>query len=721
MKSPAPLFLALGLLTIADTASAQVYTPPSGGGSQPSSGGNNTTIVNRQQPQGQRQVAGNDMPWLDPATNVFQFDGKTFNVMDNHIFRARFEKFLNSPEASTESDQAYQGAIQEILDLLSPHNNPNPTEAYVKLQVAAQFSQDAKLCDSLANAIYRVWLASKSVTELQRLNTELESRRKKLDWNYDQWKDAEKLSEGPRQVGRGGQQQQQQQSTKPDNAGHIQRYIQRIAEVEATRVANKAKMELSEIESKLEFQSLIVQFFLQRRFQHVIMGARFYTEFFQDGNGRLQFEEGSDVEQAFAKSIGFNPTITTLDAFANEALRDVEQQVQSFDFLLEQGRTDGAARQLQQAFVMGEYLPVVQSIPRTKKVQVSDYVLNSFQLVNAIEVKDYTLAEELVNKMKAQASDFDYSKPTAAIGGAKLASMMRIRTAKNAALEGKNDVFEENIKAAAEIWPTNPMLKQEFGLLSDAGDVRSQAKLEFDRLLSTQSYRQIFDDKARFIAATVDDTERQDALNQIVNNILEIETSIKQADSLVKNGNAHAAWELIEKTFQKFPDDVPLSAKRSDLSTEVAEFVRALKTAENLENRDQTGSSLAWFLKAQRMYPLSDFASEGIDRLVNRILPDEAGSGFPETSGGDGGGIGSTSAGGPDDGFGGDGLVSPSFGGQYVKRCRRPNLPPTTARRRAVRRAIHPRDRDSDRSRTGRRESSNRPESMPCRPGACCP
>src|SRR5210317_1005690 len=166
------------------------------------------------------------------------------------------------------------------------------------------------------------------------------------------------------------------------------------------------------------------------------MAARFYTEFFTDGAGRLQFEEGSEVEQNFSKTIGFNPTITTLDAFANEAIRDVDQQVESFGFLVERGEIDGAMRQLQQAFVTGEFLPSVQSIPRERKREVLGYAQNSFQLVNSIEVKDYTLAEELVTKMREQASDFDHSKPTAAIEGAKLSSNMRIRSAKNAALKG---------------------------------------------------------------------------------------------------------------------------------------------------------------------------------------------------------------------------------------------------------------------------------------------
>lgn len=620
---------------------AQVYQPPpqgsqnTGGGS----GGTNTTIVNRQSSGGNRQVAGNDMPWLDPTNNVLSFDGKAFNVQDNQVFRSRFEKFLNAPEATSEMDDAYQQSIRDVLDALSPHKKPDLTAAVANLQYAAEFPQDARLCESLANAIYRVWLAKKSVHELNQINTQLDSRRRQLDWNFDQWKEPNKISSGPQRTGQGNNQQQQQanQVTNPANAGHVSRYVQRIAEVEAQRVANKAKMELSEIEAKLEFQGLIVQFFLQRRFQHVIMGARLYTEFFQDGAGRLQFEKGSDVEQTFAKSIGFNPTIATLDAFANEAIRDVDQSVEAFGFLLEQSEIDGATRQLQQAFLTGEYMPSVQRVARDDKRQVLGYAQNSFQLVNAMEVKDYTLAEDLVTEMRQQARDFDYSKPTAAIESAKIASTMRIRTAKNAALRGDNATYEENITAAAEIWPTNPELKAQFGIIADAGDVQEQAKLEFDRLLSTKSYRQIYENKARFIAATVDDQERQKALDQIVSNILEIETSMKQAAGFSKAGNPHMAWELIEITFRKFPDDVPLSAMRSDYSTEVAEFVRALKNAESLEQRNQTGSSLAWFLKSRRMYPQSQFAQEGIDRLVAKILPDDpAPSASPVPVGGGG-------------------------------------------------------------------------------------
>jgi hypothetical protein len=88
---------------------------------------------------------------------------------------------------------------------------------------------------------------------------------------------------------------------------------------------------------------------------------------------------------------------------------------------------------------------------------------------------------------------------------------------------------------------------------------------------------------------------------------------------------------------QRFPDDVALSAKRSDLATDVAPFVKALKNAENQEARKQYGSGLAWFLNARQIYPQSEFADEGIKRLVDRILPEEgggAGDSATETIGG---------------------------------------------------------------------------------------
>lgn len=637
LPSPGWLF-ALALLAV-PVARGQVFTPPSGGGTPGGGGGggNNTTIVNQQQPQsGNNQVVGNDVPFFDPKSETFFFDGKTWNITDNRLFRARFEKYLNMPESTGEADKAYRKVMRDILDALSPHKKPDLPAAVALLQNASSFEQDARLCESISNAVYRVWLARKSVREMHQLNTELEEKRRKLDWNFDKLSEPSALRKAPTPVaggGQGGQGGGQGQNTggnattqTASEAGHVSRYVQRIAEVEAERVANKAKMELSEAQAKLEFQALIVQLFGQRRFEHVVTAARMYTEFFHDGRGRLEFKEGSDVSKVFGQSIGFDPTITSLDTAANGFIREVDENVKAFHYLVEKGELDGAMRQLQQAFLIGEYMPSVQVVARTDKQKILGYARDSFQLLSAMEIRDYTLAEELMTRMRQTASDFDYSKPMQAINTAKMTSNMRIRTAKNAALKGDMTTYEENIKAATETWPTNPLLKEQFDLIADSGDLQIQVRNDFDRLLSTQSYRQIFNEKGRFLAAVHEDADRKAALEQIMTNIGEIEIAMQQADALVRGGNRFAAWEIIDRTFKRFPDDVPLSAKRSDLSTQVADFVQALKEAEEKE-KTSPGSSLAWYLRSRKIYPKSEAAQQGIDRLKEALLPEGGGQG----------------------------------------------------------------------------------------------
>ena len=59
------------------------------------------------------------------------------------------------------------------------------------------------------------------------------------------------------------------------------------------------------------------------------------------------------------------------------------------------------------------------------------------------------------------------------------------------------------------------------------------------------------------------------------------------------------------------------------MTTRASDFVKMIHTAEELEKREQVGSSLAHFLKAQKMYPASDFARDGVARLVKLVLPEE--------------------------------------------------------------------------------------------------
>lgn len=267
-------------------------------------------------------------------------------------------------------------------------------------------------------------------------------------------------------------------------------------------------------------------------------------------------------------------------------------------------------------------MPDVRTLRREDKRRALDFVQKSNQLISAIEVKDYTLAEKLVKELDRIAKDFDNSKPMAAIETARTVSAMHIAKARNAAVSGDKATLEAELKSATEIWPRNPALAEVGGMIFSQADVQQRALVDFDQLLSQKNYRQIFDDKMRYIAAAAMFPEKQEQLRKVLDDMTVIEAAIIRAQEIEKRGDYAGAWESAEQAYQQFPDDNKLNQVRANLTTKAADFVRAIKQAEDLEKKEQPGSALAWFLKAQKAYPPSDFAREGVDRIKVVILPD---------------------------------------------------------------------------------------------------
>lgn len=619
----------------------------------------------------QSSFLGKDMPFFDPGTNLLTWDGKSWNVTNNQLFAARFEKYLNAPEATTLEDRQYQAIINEVLARLAPGQATREQIDYAfrLLMRGSNYDIDARLCDALADAIYTVWTA-------QRQQQRLLSANKAMEWDIIVLEKETRMSPRAAQAARAaemnsanrqpqgqasnrqsrGQQQQQQPNQPPqpnqpqpnqippiviqipglptpppnqaqqqteDNklaaleaGGYKER---RLAEMIARQKANDIKRELSEIQAKVEYQALIVQFFVQRRFQHVLMATRFYRAIFADGDAKLNVSD--EQRQLFTKGTGFSPTVSTLDSLANEAIRDVREGVKAFDFLLEKNELRSASERLAEAFTVGEYLPEIRTLSRDKKRKCVAFVQKSNELLAKMEVKDFGGAEKVIAELAPLAKDFDASKPQALIETARQASRLHLAKARNAALSGDKDVLEKEIRAAAELWPLNPELAQMSQKIFDQGDVQQQALNDLDQLIAQKNYRRIYEDSARFIAASAQYPDRQKQLTGVLENMKKIEAATLRAEEMRRQGNYPGAWESVEKAAADFPDDVKLSQLRADLTTQAADFVRTLRAGQDLEKRDQLGASLSHFLKAQKLYPASDYAQEGIERVKKLVLP----------------------------------------------------------------------------------------------------
>lgn len=577
---------------------------------------------------------GRDVPSFDPGTDVLTWDGKNWNINNNRLFGARFEKYLNAPESTTAEDRQYQALIAEVLNRLAPSNatKANVDYAFSLLTRGSNYDIDARLCDSLADAVYTVWTAQRQQERLVSANQALQYEAKTMQaqaaWHakaVQAAEDARGTHSKTTSPGRGGGGATPSGAATAADAkgGAIEATdwkSRRLIEIIARQKANDVKRELTEIQAKVEYQALVVQFFLQRRFQHVLMATRFYRAIFADGDSKLNVSE--DVKQIFTKSTGFAPTIGTLDSLANEAIRDVREGVKAFEYLLEKDELNSASKRLGEAFAPGEYMPEIRTLSREKKRRCVEFVQKSNELLAKMEMKDYGGAEKVLEDLGKMAKDFDPTRAKTGIETEKTVSRLHLAKARNAALSGDKVTLEKELTAATERWPLNPDLAEVAQKIFAQGDVQQQALLELDQLIQQKNYRRIYDNSSRYIAAAAQYPDREKQLKEVLENMKKIETAVMRAEEMRRQNNFPGAWESVETVTKTFPDDTKLNQLRADLTTMASDFVRTLRSAEDLEKRQDIGASLSHYLKAQRIYPASEFATQGIERLRKQIFPE---------------------------------------------------------------------------------------------------
>jgi len=609
--------------TLVLVSNSQVLTenPPS---NNQTTQNNSTTVINQEPKRSDKPFLGTDVPIFNPGTEVFSWDGQNWNINNNRLMRARFEKYLNTPADNSEDDKEYRNVLKKILDSLSPHKRGNNhlQDAVSLLPRASNYRIDSNLCDSLSQAILGVYYGQKNAVALAEQNAALNKERKLLNWNVEVATSESLIDEARRRNSKSeNSNKQQNQGKAVSNTGRVAGYIQRLAEIEALRIANKTKIGISEVQAKIEYQALILQFAVQRRWEHVLIATRIYRRLFRDGDGVIEIKKDSDADKMLAKGLGLTPTVTSLDMFANEVLREVDEAVVAFEFLADKNELETASKRLAEAFFIGEYLPRIRTLDREKKMKVQSFVRDADSLLSAMDVRDYKNANEIIERMRVQALDFNYSKAKAGIEFYTNMSNTSIAQAKIAAQKGNTDEYKKQMQMAIEAWPLNPQIKEQNDLFASIADVQVTTLNELDTLLAQGNKREIMKNRGRFIAAVQNDQKRTQQLESILNDVLLLEQEIAIIKGLNDNDNPWGAWEIARNAQEKFSDDNELLKLSVELGEKVSPFVRVIKRAEKLEDEKHNGMSLTWYLKAKSIYPKSNYAKDGMNRLLNIILP----------------------------------------------------------------------------------------------------
>ncbi len=629
MNTPLLSLAALTLLSL--PLLSQVYTPPTPSKNQPSTPSDNITRAPTPQPTNHHpnnnSLLGNEIGFFNPTNDTISWNGSTWAASNNRLVAARFEKYLNEPENLTAAAQSYRQTIDQILSYLSPHRKGGPVfaEAVALLPKAAQYPGDAKLCDSLSNAIYTAILSQRDANKTKAIMAAMEREKKKnildADWKARSEKDPN-IGKSNTGAGKGNSEETTQQSTQIGRGAQSLVYaehLRRIAEIEATKKTRETESKVKRELSKVQYQALMVQLFAQRRFEHVIMASRFYNMIWKEGDGTLYLDEDSDINKIFSESLGVNPTVSTLDSLANEAIRDVNKGVEVFSFLVQREELESASKRLSESFIIGEFMPSINTLARAKKRKVLEFVRGSNILLNAIDAKDYLRASQQIKELKNKAKDFDATKAEAAVATFTRASDMHLMMAKRHLDARDMDKAQLEIRQAMEIWPQNPKLA-EVDQIINSGSSIIKLRNDFDRLFAEKNYREVFKRQHELSVAINHDPERLASFRQVLENITAIETAIGGATKMSNIGQDYAAWEELSEVHTRFPDDPDLNQVMTSLAPKVADFTIALSKAAKHEEQGNLGSALSWYYKAQHLHQGSKKADEAIERLVNRAL-----------------------------------------------------------------------------------------------------
>jgi len=600
-----------------------------------------------------------DSDAFNPEDGTLNWKGHTYSLGQMRAFRARFERYLAQPE-SVDHD-VYRAIVNEIFSLLSTRGGEaageNTRKAWQLLYRASDYEADGGASLAVANQVFNAWSIRDERDALAVTQGELDRLRRRqqadLAFSGDTMTRegtnaaSDAVSSGAATLpgvvapevnvgntnngARAGSTAAPAPRTAPAGSsggstsqGAVSQLFRArdLSETEAKIKASETGAALTGVQAKLQFQTALVNLFLQRRFQHCLIAASFYRYIFKGSAQSL--EVGKKEIQSFLPSSDLALTVETLEFLSREAINDSEAAMQAVRANYADGQLVGALERLQETFFLGEYLPPVAQFERDKK----QALLKLYQQVDTArklaDLKDYDAVERLVGEIGANAKDFRDSEVLSALRAAQRMSTLALYAAQQSAAGGDFMRAQEGVSRAAALWPLNPAIKTYTENMASQVDLGSQAAQLFDDAIKRGDLRRLYDQRSELAIALLSDAVRGPRLKETIETLSRVEIFLAQAQELLAQNNAFAAWEALDAATRLVPNDVIVNQRRGELAPRVAAFVGRLDAARRHEEAGRPAAALTQYLAAQGLHPASSLARQGIARVGAKLLDELA-------------------------------------------------------------------------------------------------
>lgn len=562
---------------------------------------------------------------MDFENGSFSWKGKTFNIAEQRAFRSRFERFLlASPSEEEEQYARLMNDIRERLSVANDYSDEAILETWELLFRASRFDIDGGNSVIVANQVFNAWRVRKESRGASISKRELEDIRKyqqEIVANRELMKKRlreKRQRESAVDSGDDGNSGAASDGGGEDLVSEAAFRALDLAETEAKILALETESASTGVQAKLQFQSQIVSFLIQRRFEHALVLSGFYKWLFKGSHQEL--EVGKSQLEQFLPGSDLSYTVDSMSFIAREAVNDVESGVDAVNAAYDEGRTMIALERLQEVFFLGEYLTELNKIPAKQRRHLFELYRSLIEAGDLAEAKDYNELAALAGEIGELADDFPVTRVLSGIETAKSMSDMAVFAASQYRNVGQIDKAREELSQAIEIWPSNPSIREfqtETTKLATSG---SKGKQVFDDLYERNERRAIYERRMELGFALSDDGERRPLLMEVVDEVGRIDLLVKQSQELVKQGEAYAAWELLVEAAKIDGSDGPMNQARAELSPRVSDFVQKLDRANRQAEEGHHAGALAAYLAAQDIYPASKICRVGIAREASAIM-----------------------------------------------------------------------------------------------------
>ena len=567
---------------------------------------------------------------------------------------SEYRSFISANAGEIKKSDAYYAQLKSLLNDLTPDSpyrsrltgdSSNPQQASEKLNKLSEYREDDDICRTIRGHIAS--LAGGRVDDMQRrteigreLNL-LAGERRRLEWNLRMANGVNSLTG-------------QQRSTEDERA-YIQHQIEDVArEVQRLEDEKKSLSHLVTAEvRKLQFQQFIIELAVQQRYIHALIASGFYRNSFQRGDlkisddaypsghssksgksgGQAPAATGADPSSATlpagapasslpATELPVISTITGLESFLLNRIRDSIKDREAIDNMLREGQISAAESVLRKMLLTAKYQPELQTLPYADRQKIQRFGQSVKKLSDALNARDYPEISRLAGEMEKDGTDagtsdlkvFAAEHPRKALHWAKQAELA-LRT-------GDRKAAQSLMEAAIRRAPLDPEVARKIEQLQGDAIDNSHLGDSLEDIVKRQDYRAAFDRMNEFapLAATSKNPQLKADYEALLEREKALRAALEKCDELERRGNAPEAWITLGTLEAPVAGDPRVNERKGRIAGKAPRFVSCYTTAVEREQSGKAALALAWYLSALADAPGNEQLQAKVTALGNRLL-----------------------------------------------------------------------------------------------------